>query len=131
MHISFSNISQLSIFRCEAYLLSTTFYPLFSFVTPIIWPSSLFTYNYNFLPFLIHLICSPSVLKFNFPLNPKVRLRWEFIKGNKKVRKQENNNSINKVIKNKKKVFLFFLVAFLVEFFSSFFLVFLLSCFLL
>ena len=103
MHISFSNISQLSIFRCEAYLLSTTFYPLFSFVTLIIQPSSLFKYNYNFLPFLIHLICSPSVLKFNFPLNPKVRLRWEFIKENKKVWKQENTNLTKKAIKKTRK----------------------------
>ena len=57
--------------------------------------------------------------------------RWEFIKENKKVRKQENKNSTKKVIK--KKFFLFswssscflsfflvFLIAFLAEFLFSF-----------
>ena len=36
-------------------------------------------------------------------------LRWEYIKENMKVRKKENKNSTNKVIKKKIKFFLFFL----------------------
>ena len=44
-------------------------------------------------------------------------LRWEFIK--------ENKNSTKKVIKEKRKFFLFLLIAFLVEFLFSYFLVFL------
>ena len=47
--------------------------------------------------------------------------RWEFIKENKKVRKQEskkeNKNSTKKVIKKKRKLFLFFFVEFLFSFF--------------
>ena len=42
-----------------------------------------------------------------------LKQRWEFIKENKKVRKQENKNSTKKVIKKKIKFFLFFLVEFL------------------
>ena len=46
-------------------------------------------------------------------------LRWEFLKENKKVRKQENKNSTKKVIKKIRKYFLYFLVAFLVKFLFS------------
>ena len=56
-------------------------------------------------------------------------LRWEFIKENKKVIKQENKNSTKKVINKKRKFFflfscssscfLVFLIAFLVEFLFS------------
>ena len=56
-------------------------------------------------------------------------LRWEFIKENKKVRKQENKNSTKKVIKKKRKFFSFFLGRFLGRV-LVFFLVFLFSRFL-
>ena len=55
-----------------------------------------------------------------FDLSFSYNQRWEFIKENKKVRKQENKNSAKEVMKKKKKVFfLFFLFAFLVEFLFS------------
>ena len=73
------------------------------------------------------------------PFFPRVRFspqRWEFIKENKKVRKQENKNltmkaikktrenknSTKKATKKKRKNFLFYLITFLVEFLFSFFL---------
>ena len=61
-------------------------------------------------------------------ISPTLNLRWEFIKENKKVGKQENKNSTKKFIEKKKKVFfLFFLVAFLVESVFSFIIFFLFS----
>ena len=70
-------------------------------------------------------------------ISRKMRLRWEFIKENKKVRKQENKNSTKKAIKKKKstkkatkkkrKNFLIFLITFLVESVFSCFLTFLFS----
>ena len=65
-------------------------------------------------------------------------LRWEFIKENKKVRKQENKISTKKAIKKtitrprkrprkKEKTFFFFLITFLVEILFSCFLTFLCS----
>ena len=52
-------------------------------------------------------------------LQARTNLRWEFIKENKKVRKQENKNSTKKVIKKKRKFFLFFFVESVFSFFFS------------
>ena len=53
-----------------------------------------------------------SATKGRQSLNAKIFLRWEFIKENKKVRKQENTLSTKKATKKKKYFFLTFLFFF-------------------